>query len=57
MYGIPAHSDICICFENEIVEIYAVYDIKQSTTMSYNPHGSSQFEGFNHTLHDLLRRL
>ena len=32
-----------------------MYGVKQSTTMSYNPHGNSNCERFNHTLHVLLK--
>ena len=37
--------------------LYALYGIKQSTTMPYNLHGNAQCERFNHTMIGLLTSL
>ena len=60
VYGIPAciHRDKGQSFDNEIMtHLYAMYRIKQSTIMSYNPHRNAPCERLNHTLVDLLRSL
>ena len=60
IYGIPAqiHSDKGQSFENAIWEhLYIMSGVKQSTTMSYNPHGKSTCERFNHMSYDLLKTL
>ena len=45
-------------FENAIItQLYSMYNIKQSTTMPYNPHGNSICEQFNRTLLGLLQSL
>ena len=44
VYGIPAHihSDKGRSFENAIItQLYSMYNINQSTTTPYNPHGNS----------------
>ena len=46
-YGIPSrmHSDQGKDFDNKIIEqLWKIYDIKQSTTTLYNPHGNSPCE-------------
>ena len=58
VYIVPAciHSDKGWSFENEILEqLYTLYRVKQSTTMSYILHEISTCERFNCMLHDLLR--
>ena len=60
VYGILTHihSDKGQSFENAIIsKLYSMYNIKQYTTMPYNPHGNSIFERFNHTLLGLLQSL
>ena len=60
VYGIPAHihSNKGRSFENAIIShLYSMYNIKQSMTMPYNPHGNSICERFNHTLLRLLQYL
>ena len=60
VYGIPAciHSNKGQSFENAIIsQLYSMYNIKQSMTMPYNPHGNSICERFNHTLLGLLQSL
>ena len=60
VYGILAHihSDKGHSFENAIIsKLYSMYNIKQSMTTSYNPHGNSTCERFNHTLLGLLQSL
>ena len=60
VYGIPAqiHSDKGQSFENAIIsKLYSMYNIKQSMTMPYNPHGNSICERFNRTLLGLLQSL
>ena len=60
VYGIPTqiHSDQGQCFDNQIMQhLYALYGIKQSTTMPYNLHGNAQCEWFNHTMIGLLTSL
>ena len=49
------HIDKGHSFENKILEhFYAMYGIRQSTTISYNLHRKSQRERLINTLHDLL---
>ena len=60
MYGIPAciHSDKGRSFENAIIsKLYSMYNIKQSMTTPYNPHGNSICKRFNQTLLGLLQSL
>ena len=58
IYGLPSriHSDKGQSFDNSILEhLYSVYQVNQSTTTPYNPHGNSTCERFNCMLHDLLK--
>ena len=58
--GIRAHinSEKGHSFENAILgHLYAMHDIKQSTTTPYNLHGNSLCERFNCMLQDMLRIL
>ena len=51
VYGILAfiHSDKGQSLKNAIIsKLYSMYNIKQSMTMPYNPHGNSICERFNH---------
>ena len=60
VYGIPTHihSIKGQSFENAIISrLYSMYNIKQSMTTPYNPHGNSICERFNHTLLGLLQSL
>ena len=60
VYGILAHihSDKGCSFENAIIsQLYSMYNIKQSMTMPYNPHGNSICKRFNCTLLGLLQSL
>ena len=57
IYGISAciHSNKGQSSENAIIsKLYSMYNIKQSMTMPYNPHGNSICERFNCTLLGLL---
>ena len=52
------HSDLGRSFNNEIISnLCKMYEIRQSTTTPYNPHGNSQCEQFNQTLFGLLKSL
>ena len=52
------HSDKGQSFENAIIsQLYLMYNIKQSMTTLYNPHGNSICERFNHTLLGLSQSL
>ena len=60
VFGILAriHSDRGQSFENAIIsKLYSMYNINQSMTMPYNPHGNSICEFFNCTLLGLLQSL
>ena len=60
IYGILAHihSDKGQSFENAIIsKMYSMYNIKQSMTTPYNPHGNSICERCNCTLLGLLQTL
>ena len=60
VHGIPAciHSNKGQSFENAIIsQLYSMYNIKQSTTTSYNLHGNSICKRFNRTLLRLLQSL
>ena len=60
IYRIAARiqSDKGRSFENSMLEhLYTMYGIKQSTTTTYNPHGNSTCERFNHMCHNLLKTL
>ena len=60
IYGIPTqiHSDQGWCFDNQMMKhLYAMYGIKQLTTMPYIPHGNAQCERFNCTIMGLLTSL
>ena len=60
VYGILAHihSDKGQRFENAIIsKLYSMYNIKQSMTTPYNPHGNSICEWFNCTWLVLLQSL
>ena len=61
VYGIPAciHSDKGHSFDNEIMShLCAMYGVKQSTTMPYNPHGNAPTKRLiNCTLIGLLKSL
>ena len=60
MYGIPAciHSNKGHSFDNEIMShLYAMYTVKQSTTMPYNMHGNAPTERLNCTLIGMLKSL
>ena len=60
VYGIPVHihSDNSQSFENNIIShLYSTYNIRQSMTMPYKPHGNSICERFNCTLLGLLQTL
>ena len=60
VFGIPAriHSDQGRSFDNKIIgHLCKMYDVKQTTTMPYNPRGNSLCEWFNCTLFGLMRTL
>ena len=60
VYGILVHidSDHGQTFENTVIsQMYTMYYIKQSMTMSHNPCGNFICERFNHTLLGLLQTL
>ena len=60
IYGILAHihSNKGQSFENSVIShLYSMYNIKQSMTTPYNPHGNSICERFNCTLLGLLQTL